>query len=56
MSDEFLDDVMDVLRGIARGRDIGIISHVGRLNGQIAERITVERVSENAESRLSVMI
>lgn len=56
LSDEFLDDVMDVLRGIARGRDIGIISHVGRLKGQIAERITVERVSENAESRLSVTI
>ena len=31
----------NVLRGIARGRDIGIISHVGRLKGQIAERITV---------------
>ncbi|NMM95941.1 AAA domain-containing protein [Bifidobacterium sp. DSM 109960] len=56
LSDEFLDDVMDVLRGIARTRDIGIISHVGQLKGQIAERITVERVSENAESRLTVTI
>ena len=56
LSDEFLDDVMDVLRGIARTRDIGIISHVGQLKGQIAERITVERVSENAESRLTVTV
>lgn len=56
LSDEFLDDVMDVLRGIARTRDIGIISHVGQLKGQISERITVERVSENAESRLAVTI
>ena len=29
LSDEYLDDVMDVLDGIARTRDIGIISHVG---------------------------
>lgn len=55
LSDEYLDDVMDVLDGIARTRDIGIISHVGQLKDRVRARISVSRVSENGESRLTVM-
>lgn len=55
LSDEYLDDVMDVLDGIARTRDIGIISHVGQLKDRVRARVSVSRVSENGESRLTVM-
>lgn len=55
LSDEYLDDVMDVLDGIARTRDIGIISHVGQLKDRVRARISVSRVSENGESRLIVI-
>ena len=54
LSDEYLDDVMDVLDGIARTRDIGIISHVGQLKERVHARVSVARVSENGESRLTV--
>lgn len=56
LSEEYLDDVMAVLRQISRHRDIGIISHVGRLKDQIAERITVSRISEDSASRLTVVV
>lgn len=55
LSDEYLDDVMDVLDGIARTRDIGIISHVGQLKDRVRARISVSRVGENGESRLTVI-
>lgn len=55
LSDEYLADVLDVLRRIARTRDVGVISHVGQLKEQIAERITVTRVRPDGESRLEVM-
>ena len=54
LSDEYLDDVMDVLDGIARTRDIGIISHVGQLKDRVHARISVSRVDGNGESRLTV--
>ena len=54
LSDEYLDDVMDVLDGIARTRDIGIISHVGQLKDRVRARISVSRVDGNGESRLTV--
>ncbi|MBT1175484.1 AAA family ATPase [Bifidobacterium sp. LC6] len=55
LSEEYLDDVMDMLRRIAKTRDIGIISHVGILKDQIAEKISVSRVTPNGESRLEVL-
>uniref|UniRef100_UPI00262C9F93 SbcC/MukB-like Walker B domain-containing protein n=1 Tax=uncultured Bifidobacterium sp. TaxID=165187 RepID=UPI00262C9F93 len=56
LSQDYLDEVMEVLRGIARTRDVGIISHVGQLREQIGPRISVSRVREDAESRLEVML
>lgn len=55
LSDEYLEDVLDVLRRIARTRDVGIISHVGQLKDQIPERISVTRVRPDGESRLAVI-
>ncbi|KAA8823499.1 hypothetical protein EMO92_09985 [Bifidobacterium reuteri] len=55
LSEDYLADVMDMLHHIARKRDIGIISHVGFLKGQIAERISVSRVTPDGESRLEVL-
>ncbi|WP_158275769.1 AAA family ATPase [Bifidobacterium catulorum] len=56
LSDDYLDDVIDVLRSISRTRDIGVISHVGRLKDQIAERISVTRINEDSASRLTVVV
>ncbi len=56
LSQDYLDEVMEVLRGIARTRDVGIISHVGQLREQIGPRISVSRVREDAESRLEVVL
>lgn len=56
LSDDYLDDVMAVLRGIAKTRDIGIISHVGQLKDQIAERISVTRDGPDGESTLRVTV
>lgn len=56
LSEDYLDDVMAVLRGIAKTRDIGIISHVGQLKDQIAERISVRRDGPEGESRLTVVV
>ena len=56
LSQDYLDEVMEVLRGIARTRDVGIISHVGQLRDQIGPRISVSRVREDAESRLEVVL
>ena len=41
LSDDYLDDVMGILRDIAKTRDVGIISHVGQLKDHIHERISV---------------
>ena len=56
LSDDYLDDVMGILRDIAKTRDVGIISHVGQLKDQIHERISVTRVHPDAESRLAVIV
>lgn len=56
LSDDYLDDVMGILRDIAKTRDVGIISHVGQLKDQIHERISVTRVRPDAESRLAVIV
>ncbi|OXM99619.1 AAA family ATPase [Bifidobacterium vansinderenii] len=56
LSEEYLDDVLDVLRAMSRHRDIGVISHVGQLKDQIAERISVTRISEDSASRLTVTV
>ena len=56
LSDDYLDDVMGILRDIAKTRDVGIISHVGQLKDQIHERISVTRVHPDAESRLTVIV
>ncbi|MBW3088995.1 SMC family ATPase [Bifidobacterium sp. 82T24] len=56
LSDDYLDDVLAVLRSISRTRDIGVISHVGRLKDQIAERISVTRINEDSASRLTVTV
>lgn len=56
LSDDYLDDVMAILRGIATTRDIGIISHVGQLKDQIAERISVRRSGPDGESQLTVVV
>lgn len=56
LSDDYLDDVMAVLRGISKTRDIGIISHVGQLKDQIAERISVRRDGREGASRLTVVV
>ncbi|MBW3091470.1 AAA family ATPase [Bifidobacterium sp. 82T10] len=55
LSGEYLNDVVDMLRRISRNRDIGIISHVDWLKDQIAERISVSRVTPDGESRLDVI-
>lgn len=55
LSDDYLEDVVNMLRGISRHRDVGIISHVGALKDQIPERIRVWRVSREGESRLEVI-
>ena len=54
LSEDYLADVMGMLRRICATRDIGIISHVDWLKDQINERITVDRVTPNGESRLQV--
>ena len=54
LSEDYLADVMGMLRRICATRDIGIISHVDWLKDQINERITVGRVTPNGESRLEV--
>lgn len=56
LSEEYLDDVLDVLRSMSRHRDVGVISHVGQLKDQIAERISVTRISEDSASRLTVTV
>ncbi|PLS31913.1 AAA domain-containing protein [Bifidobacterium margollesii] len=56
LSEEYLDDVLAVLRRISRHRDIGVISHVGQLKSQIAERISVARISEDSASTLQVIV
>ncbi|RSX50905.1 AAA family ATPase [Bifidobacterium callimiconis] len=56
LSEEYLDDVLDVLRAMSRHRDIGVISHVGQLKDQIAERISVTRINEDSASRLTVTV
>lgn len=55
LSEDYLSDVMDMLRRISRTRDVGIISHVDWLKDQIAERIEVSRVTPDGESRLEVI-
>ena len=55
LSQDYLSDVMDMLRRISRTRDVGIISHVDWLKDQIAERISVSRVTPDGESRLEVI-
>ncbi|PLS29161.1 AAA family ATPase [Bifidobacterium parmae] len=55
LSQDYLADVMDMLRRISRTRDVGIISHVDWLKDQIAERISVSRVTPDGESRLEVI-
>ncbi|KFI99078.1 AAA family ATPase [Bifidobacterium stellenboschense] len=55
LSQDYLADVMDMLRRISRTRDVGIISHVDWLKDQIAERISVSRVTPDRESRLEVI-
>lgn len=54
LSDEYLDDVMDVLHAISRHRTIGIISHVERLKDQVPSNITVTRVKPDGRSTLRV--
>lgn len=54
LSDEYLDDVMDVLHAISRHRTIGIISHVDRLKDQVPSNITVTRVKPDGRSTLRV--
>lgn len=54
LSEDYLANVMGMLRRICATRDIGIISHVDWLKDQINERITVGRVTPNGESRLEV--
>ncbi|KAA8830979.1 AAA family ATPase [Bifidobacterium tissieri] len=56
LSEEYLDDVLDVLRRMSRHRDIGVISHVGQLKDQIAERISVTRINEDSASRITVTV
>ena len=55
LSEDYREDVMDVLRDIARQRDVGIISHVEDLKSQIPERIRVSRMSMEGESTLEVI-
>ncbi|MBW3080726.1 AAA family ATPase [Bifidobacterium saguinibicoloris] len=55
LSQDYLTDVMDMLRHISRTRDVGIISHVDWLKDQIAERISVSRITPDGESRLEVI-
>ncbi|PJM73241.1 hypothetical protein CS006_04105 [Bifidobacterium primatium] len=56
LSEDYLDDVLAVLRSMSRHRDIGVISHVGLLKDQISERISVTRITEDSSSRLAVIV
>ncbi|NEG96234.1 AAA family ATPase [Bifidobacterium sp. SMB2] len=56
LSEDYLDDVLAVLRSMSRHRDIGVISHVGLLKDQIPERISVTRITEDSSSRLTVIV
>lgn len=54
LSDDYLDDVIEVLHAIARHRAIGIISHVERLKDQVPAGIHVSRMRADGESTLQV--
>ena len=54
LSQDYLDEVVEVLRHISTSRDVGIISHVGHLRDRIPVRIEVSRVRPEAESTLTV--